>query len=389
MKKLVTLLAVLSFAVGLNANNLKEEIYNSNPSQFDKLVQTLNTIQKEQSEKLAQAYEQKQINKAIKTIFSNKEILKNFNSAVIKDGQIVKLSNAKDADGISFWHEHSSSLQDTPPANTCRVYDPSWDNISYDTPCGMLKYQMTSTSTYANADIRVVGTMLCPAADDVINTINAIDPNVALTTTTGLDPICIYDTLGYSLTKPMFTTFQLVEIIPAFAGYWYNYEFKTPNGIADVPLAHVNDTMNAYSFYPETSYTYDSNPISTLKSGNYIQILSITYRDSANNVYVILKWFNLRVENYYLGDVSVADHNQPAGVNIGFNNREITINLAENINPTNKVYELYDISGRMVDRQNLMGHQTTISMPNVSSGIYVIRVQGKGLSATQKIAFNK
>ena len=388
MKKLVTLLAVLSFAAGLNASNLKEEIYNSNPAQFDKLVQTLNEIQKEQSEKLAQAYEQKQINKAIKAIFSNKEILRNYNSAVVKDGQIVKLSNAKDADGISFWHEHSSSLQDTPPANTCRIYDPSWNNISYDSPCGMLKYQKTSNYyPYANQTPKTITLKTCVDTSAATDAFEAVDPNVNINSL-NVSEYCFTDS-WLTDTSNMFVNNYVITENPHYAGAFNGYDtlFRPDAMGFEFYLTHYNTDP----YYAQTEYSNPNNqPIYTLKSGNYIPLLIISYKDdNQSGKYYVLKWFNLRVENYYLGDVSVAEHNQPAGVNIGFNNREITINLAQEINPTNKVYELYDISGRMVDRQNLMGHQTTISMPNVSSGIYVIRVQGKGLSATQKIAFNK
>ena len=389
MKKLVTLLAVLSFAVGLNANNLKEEIYNSNPEQFDKLVQTLNAIQKEQSEKLAQAYEQKQINKAIKAIFSNKEILRNFNSAVVKDGQIVKLSNAKDADGISFWHEHSSSLQDTPPANTCRVYDPSWGTIANDTPCGLLKYQMTSNSSYANQTPRYIHIRTCIDDPSVISSFEAIDPHVSEYNVDFVENYC-FASSSYTSLMSLFTSNQVIDEYPYYAGAFNgDVTFYRPSGFD----FYVYNSNFVNTFYSQTEFSDPNNnmPIYTLRSGNYIPLLVLPYRDPNDNNkdFYVLKWFNLRVENYYLGDVSVNDHNQPAGVNIGFNNREITINLAETIDPSNKVYELYDISGKMVDRQNLLGHQTTISMPNVSSGIYVIRVQGKNLSATQKIAYNK
>ena len=101
---------------------------------------------------------------------------------------------------------------------------------------------------------------------------------------------------------------------------------------------------------------------------------------SADGFYIILKWLPITVENHYLNDVSVKENDKENLVNIGYNNREITIHLADSVNPTNNYYELYDISGKLVERIKLYSHQTVLSMPKVSSGIYVIRVKGKNLS---------
>ena len=68
--------------------------------------------------------------KALKAIFSDKEILNNYNGAVVKDGEIVELTKANEDNGILFWHEHSPEWQGIIPEGVCRIYDPSWTGIT-------------------------------------------------------------------------------------------------------------------------------------------------------------------------------------------------------------------------------------------------------------------
>lgn len=395
MKKLITVVAVLFFALGLNANTLKEEIYNSNPAQFNQLEQELKNLHnvQVQTEKQQKGLMEQNLNKAIKAVFSNKEIVNNYKYAVVKNGQIIKLSATDDEDGILFWHEHSPNVQDA-QQNVCKIYDPSWENITFDTPCGMLKYQMLANSPYVN-NIDSVKVEFFPYDTELENSINNFNAD---------EPIITPNFQYFHISVPdnpnkiNFYNSQVVTDSIGFAGFIFNNSLYTGEvGFGKYFFQYNPTTVSNY--YRPTEYNI-SNPygqlpgdynVVSLKSGNYIHmlVLSSPYEADPNLAYFIIKWFNLKVENYYLGDVGIQNNTLNRGAKIGFNNREITITLEDSINPTDNVYELYDIGGKLIEKRKLFSHETKISMPQVSNGIYVVRVQGKNLSASKKISFVK
>ena len=299
--------------------------------------------------------------KAIKTILSSKEILKNYNSAVIKDGKIVKLSNEKDADGISFWHEHCPSLQDTLPANTCRIYDPSWEAINdYCTPCGLLKYQMASNSSYANQTPRYV--QLHTYIDDpaVINSFEAIDPQVSQYQ---YNVEFVWENFGiaasfHSSLMSLFTSNQLIYDNPHYAGAFNgDVTFHRPIGFD----FYVYNSNFVNAFYSQTEYSDPNNnrPIYTLRSGNYIPLLIIPYTDPNDNNkdFYVLKWFHLRVENYYLGDVGVENHDaQQAQITVYPNPTADVVNVQLTMNNEQSDHveiQVFDVFGKLLDIVNV------------------------------------
>lgn len=391
MKKLITVVAVLFFALGLNANTLKEEIYNSNPAQFNKLTKELQDLHNVQTEKQQKVLMEQNLNKAIKAVFSNKEIVNNYKYAVVKNGQIIKLSTSDDEDGLLFWHEHSSNVQDAPEAYTCRIENPSWENINYDTACGVIKIQLQANSPYANMNLVAPGVRLYLDTTELESALNNADPDVPGQTFDGLLPQYIYSTSLYNYPGYQ-TSFNNNEVITdslLFAGFVDGTYLYKPLGL----YYKLKSTAIGNTYYrPTENYAQidgSSVNIVTLKSGNYIKLIETGYFDQEYNGYTILRWFKIRVENYYLGDVGIQNNTLNRGAKIGFNNREITITLEDSINPTDNVYELYDIGGKLIERRKLFSHETKISMPQVSNGIYVVRVQGKNLSASKKISFVK
>ena len=338
--------------------------------------------------------------KAIKAIFSDKEILRNFNSAVIKDGKIVKLSNEKDADGISFWHEHCPSFQDTLPANICRIYDPSWEAITYCTPCGLLKYQMASNSSYANQTPLNISLLTCIDDSATINYFEAIDPHVSLYDIEfDYTNYCFANSIHSSLI-PLFTGNQLIYDNPHYVGAFNgNVTFYRPSGTGLEFYVYYSSYLN--TFYSQTEFSNPNDmPIYTLRSGNYIPLLIIVYRDpnENNKKFYVLKWFHLRVENYYLGDVSVENHDaQQAQIAVYPNPTADVVNVQLTMNneqSNNVEIQLFDMFGKMLDvveTQNFASLQTTkIDMSPYANGVYFIKAVSEGnVLAVRKVVKNR
>lgn len=396
MKKIIALVAILSFAVGLNATT-KAEIYNSNQTQFDQLKEELQKLNAAETEKQRQALEREQYNKAIKAVFSSKEIINNYSYAVVKDGNIIKLGRANEDDGILFWHEHSPNIQNPPPAYTCRIYDPSWEGIGLDTPCGILKYQMSPTSPYAGTPNLTGNLSLVKDEQENIDMIEAFPTNTLLYYTPGMEVESNYvyfshcgmtgDPVGVLL-----RSFQEVSDTLIYSGTIRYGNTSYPRIISPLPPWVYYVAIDYHNYYGPTQYQHDGDDVLTLKTGDYISLLTLHYYEGNTPTvirYIILKWFRIRVENYYLDGVGIRDNKAEKGVSIGFNNREISITFEDFLNPANNVYELYDISGKLIDKRKLLSHQTTIAMPNVASGVYVVRVYGKNLSVSKKIAYKK
>lgn len=336
--------------------------------------------------------------KAIKAIFSDKEILRNFNSAVIKDGKIVKLSNEKDADGISFWHEHCPSFQDTLPANICRIYDPSWEAITYCTPCGLLKYQMTSNSSYANQTPRYIHIRTCIDDPSVISSFEAIDPHVSEYNVDFVENYC-FASSSYTSLMSLFTSNQVIDEYPYYAGAFNgDVTFYRPSGFD----FYVYNSNFVNTFYSQTEFSDPNNnmPIYTLRSGNYIPLLVIPYTDPNNNnkSFYVLKWFHLRVENYYLGDVGVENHDaQQAQIAVYPNPTADVVNVQLTMNneqSNNVEIQLFDMFGKMLDveeTQNFASLQTTkIDMSPYANGVYFIKAVSEGnVLAVRKVVKNR
>lgn len=390
MKKLIAVVAVLSFAIGLNAAVSKEDIYNSNPAGFDKVKLELQSLNKAQSIQAKKAFQKEQINKAIKTLLSNKEVLNNANYAVIKNGKIVKSSKANEEDGINFWHEHAAGVENAPAPYTCHIYEPSWENINYNTPCGVLKYQMAPTSPYANIDSITARIIL--VEDSQVNVDNIEDvtsQDIAFSASDFVENIHYPTDHDESLTQ-QFKNFQQVEDIIPFAGYLTDYpavRLYKPVGENSYDIQNAELFNNAYK---ATEYSHEGYPIKTLKSGSYIELLSVYYNATENwwDGYIfVFKWFRVNVENFY--GTGLDNHNQNDLAKIVFDNHQITLTLDEAVNPLQTTYELYDISGKLIDRKGLLSSETKIAMPKVASGTYIVRVKGKNLNLSKKIVFVK
>ena len=398
MKKLIALVAILSFTAGLNANSLKEDIYNSNSAQFDQLKQELQNLNAVQAEKQRKAFIEEQAAKAFKAVFSNKEILRNSNFAIVKDGQIIKTGNNDDEGGILFWHEHSENVPNPPGVNNCVIDDVSWESLNYDTPCGNIKFQMLPTSPFMN-HLNNLDYPRVYLVEDINESILENGFPNGHGTWNDLS-LFVYDqTILISKTEPtILTAFKNNEVITDTvfsAGY-----FSPLNSAATLM---VKPTFPAYGFdnpkldlvknYYTMSYQeYEDNAIYTLKDGSYYQVLRVAhgYPNNWNSFYVMLKWFKINVVNNYLRNLTgIADNNAEERVSIKFNNREISIKLDDSVKPEGKIYELSNISGQLVQRLGLSSHNTKIAMPKVASGTYFIRVYGKDLSVSKKIVYTK
>ena len=392
MKKLIAVVAVLSFAIGLNASNLKEDIYNSNPLQFDNLVKELQDIHNGQVEEFEKAYQKEQTAKAIKAVLADKEILKNYSSAVIKDGVIIKLSRSNEDDGISFWHEHSPNVENA-QQNVCKIYDPSWDNINTDSPCGVTKYQMSENSIYAGSNaLRYANVRLLVNTESVNDFIGSNTSNTEYNLTDRYPTDWLYGYESEGSPAQLLRNFELITDTVGFAGYseelYGTKIFQMPNNSERMFM--LDSFSNVYdTYYAPTEYDHDGNTIFTLRSGTYISMLSIFEKIDGVNIsdscYVILKWFPLTVENYYLGDVSVKENNKNNGAEIGYNNREIKVTFADSVNPKGSVCSVYDMNGRRVLEQALSSQETIIPVPDMAKGAYVIKVLGNKVNATRKI----
>jgi|GEM_PF-3287705 hypothetical protein len=400
MKKIIVLFALISFTVGLNAGITKEEIYNTNPQVFEQLKKDLKDINTIKTDEIKQAYLDKQINDAVKLVLSNKELLKNATYAVIRNGKILKTSASKDADGLSFWHRHNPDVANPPAENTCVITNPVWDNVGlYATndTCGWMSYQLSATSQYNNLPRPLVTPTiyLLPETDD--NVIENLYPGVAydvdLLDIKALGIHYYYDLVSNPQREIPFRNHSIVNDTIAGIVTFYNYNDMTLIDKNTDPFLYTADWDRFNTYYRPTEYSVYNQNIMTLKSGTYIPLLVTGYFMTDNwweGFTVILKWFRVNVENYYLGDVAVEEHNQADLANIIWNNHQIKIELANSVNPANTSYELYDISGRLIKKEYLSSHQTTHNMPTLTaSGVYIIRIKGKNLSLSKKIVFKK
>ena len=399
MKKLLILVALISFTAGLNATVTKDDICNTNPALFKQLKEELKTLNKQQTEKLKKAYVKEQINQAFKLVFSNKEILKNANYAVIRNGKILKVGNSKDVDGLSLWHEHLFSLENPPAENTCEIRDTSWQNIgstAVNNTCGFIYYQLSPDTTYNISRLLPPRLMLLPDMTDP-SEIN----NLYTQATDNVDALhdlsihYYYDTTSSDRLERLQNFESIDDIVAGTVYTQLGSDNMTFIHKGTYPPLYTNnwDRFNLY-YRPTENYTPDtSTNLLTLKSGYYIQLLQTGEYLTENwwdGFTVIFKWLRLKVDNYYLGDVGVEEHNSNNAANITWNNHQIKIDLSESVNPATTTYELYDISGRLIQKELLSSHQTIHNMPTLtSSGIYVIRVKGKNLSLSKKIVFKK
>ncbi len=400
MKKIVVLLAIISFAVGLNAGTMKGEIYNTNPQMFDQLKKDFNTLNQIKKEELKTAYVNKQINDAVKLVFSNKELLKNASYAVVRNGKILKTSNAKDADGLSFWHRHNPDVANPPAENTCVITNPVWDNVSLfaaNDTCGWMSYQLEATSEYNNLPRQLVTPNIFFLPDTNDSTLENLYPDVTYDTSlTDIKALSIhyyYDLVSNPQREIPFRNNLVVNDTIAGIVALYPYQDLTLIDKSTDPFLYTSSWDRFNNYYRPTEYSVFDRNILTLRSGTYIPLLVTGYFMTDNyweGFTVILKWFRVNVQNYYLGDVSITDNNMEDLANIIWNNHQIKIELANAVNPASTTYELYDISGRLIKKEFLSSHETVHNMPALtSSGVYIIRVKGKNLSLSKKIVFKK
>lgn len=402
MKKLIALMCLFSFTVGLNATITKEELYNASPAQFDQLKRELNTLNAKETEKLKKSFENKEINEAVKAIFSNKDILKNNNYALIRNGKIIKIGNAKDADGISFWHIPEASLAN-PVENTCVINDPQWSSDGSSDMCGHLAYKMDQTSPYASLTERLKTPQIYLLPDMQFSDIEALFPDEIASTdqTNALDALSINVTID-SETHPAretaFESFQTVyDTTPALGWIDINTQYNTIYLYKPMAPKHKifsEDKISAY--YRETEFIHPNPsiaaPIYTLKSGNYMQLFMLAYNATDNwweGQYILFKWINVRVENYYLGDVGINNYTLNDCAKISWNNHLVSIDFEDVINPKTVTYELYDIAGKLIQTRSLSSHHSVISVPAVANGIYIVRVRGKNLDLSKRISIVK
>ena len=335
--------------------------------------------------------------KAIKAIFSDKEILNNYNGAVVKDGKIVEFTKANEDNGILFWHDYDSNGSNDSEPCTCRIYNPSWENINYD-PCGMFKFQMLPTSTYANQTPQNI--ILNIAVDNLstINSIEEVDPEVSYYSADIDLSNVFFASSNMTPVVTLFTSNQLIYDNPPYAGAFNgDVTFNRPSGMGfQFYVYHDLDLYYSLTEY----YSPNNQPIYTLRSGNYIAILWITYRDPNNNnkkIY-ILKWFRWRVENYYLGDVGVENHDtQQAQIAVYPNPTADVVNVQLTMNneqSNNVEIQLFDMFGKMLDvveTQNFASLQTTkIDMSPYANGVYFIKAVSEGnVLAVRKVVKNR
>lgn len=396
MKKTIALLALVSFAVGLNATLTKEELYKVNPTQFKQLKQELSTLNTNQTEQQKQAFINKQITEAVKAVLLNKEILKNSNYALVKNGQIIKTGKAADAQGVYFWHEFSSDLENPPAENTCVINNGTWEEGYANSTCGMIKYRMDSNSPFASVteQLNVPGLYLLPDLEftDVENIIpNDIVYQEGQSALAALAINISSDPSANPAREVEFESFQTVTDSPAAIGY-INPSYTDTLVKPILPWHKFYDMDKFTTYYKDTeNVNAGGNTLYTLKSGNYLQLLVLTYNVSEywwDGQYIFFKWFKLKVENNYL-DVAVDDYTLNNAAKITWNNNLINIELEDSINPAQTTYELYDISGKMIQRRNLNSNNTTIYVPSVSNGIYFVRLLGKNLNLSKKIVIKK
>ena len=330
--------------------------------------------------------------KALKAIFSDKEILNNYNGAVVKDGEIVELTRANEDNGILFWHEHSPEWQDIIPAGVCRIYDPSWENITMESPAGVLKFQLLPTSPYANQAPKTITLHLGVNSPEAINAFEAVDPTVP---NNGLNvsEYCFTDSWLTDVSN-MFVHNYVITENPHYAGAFdgYNTYFR-PSGMG---FEFYSTHYSTDPYYAQTEYSNPNNqPIYTLRSGNYIPLLIISYKDdNQSGKYYVLKWFNLRVENYYLGDVGVENHDaQQEQMTVYPNPTTGIVNVQcamNNEQLEGGEIQVFDVYGR---RLSVVGTRCTtslqtiqIDLSNYATGIYLVKlVNGGRVMTTGKV----
>ena len=407
MKKIAVILALLSFTFALNATITKEDIYNANPTQFEELKKELASLNKEQSEQLKKVYLEKELQKAFKTIFSDKNILQKYNYAVIENGKIVKLSDRDNEDGVLFWHEHSPALENPLPDNYCLINEPSWENTNLDSPCGVLKYQMTAQSPYnqfTNWHAPIVYLLIRDSdaymanVDEYYNSHDTF--SMGFCDTLASQSYHFYVDIQDPNPQRLIDLLnnQVVTDVVASSGYTYTPEgtqmlYMVKPYSPQMLLMPLGSSVLDHGYSITEFLSPTNETLYSLKTGNYIQAL-ILRRPLGEEWWevfqIVLKWFNIDVKNAYLdGDVGIEENNKTPLAQINWDNKQITINLEDSVNPETTTYTIYGVNGKLIKKGKLHSQTTTLNMPFVASGVYVIKVQGKDFSVNKKISFVK
>lgn len=399
MKKFLTLVALISFAVGLNAAITQEDIYKTNPNLVNQLKKELTEIENKETEKLKKAYVKDQINKAIKKIFSDKNLLKNAKYAVIRNGQIIKTGTRDEEDGLSFWHRHNPAVENPPEENVCVITEPTWENAALDSQhntCGWLSYQLSENSPYNDLEhpLSVPEIYLLPDTEDSV--IANLYPDVSYDPTLlDLRNLAIhryYDLSEFPERETPFRNHLIIDDTMAGTVEIYNLFGEDTIYKNTMPLLTTNDWDLFNAYYDTTEYYEEGQQLLTLKSGVYTPVLVTGYLMGENwwdGITVILKWLRVRVDNHYLDGDAVEEHSKKNPANITWNDQEIKIDIDDSINVRNAAYAVYDMSGRLIKRSPVESNHKVINKRDITQtpGIYLFNIRGTNLSLSEKIRF--
>lgn len=399
MKKFLTLVALISFAVGLNATVTQEDIYKTNPAMLNQLKKEFTEIKNNETEKLKKAYVKDQINEAVKKIFSDKNLLKNFSYAVIRNGQIIKTGTRDEEDGLSFWHRHNPSVANPPEENVCLITEPTWENAALDSQhntCGWLSYQLSEESPYNNPEINLFAPDIYLLPDTEDSVIANLYPDVfydpEFLDLRNLTIHYYYDLSDSPEREAPFKNHLIIDDTMAGTVEIYNLFGEDTIYKNTMPLLTTNnwDLFNAY--YDTTLNYEEGRQLLTLKSGVYTPVLVTGYFMGDHwwdGITVILKWLRVSVNNHYLDGDAVEEHSQKNPTNITWNDQEIKIDIDDSVNVKNAAYAVYDMSGRLIKRCQVESNHKIINKRDITQtpGVYIFNISGTNISLSEKIRF--
>lgn len=148
--------------------------------------------------------------------------------------------------------------------------------------------------------------------------------------------------------------------------------------------------VNSYGYYLTGDTAYLHRAVECMK---VLASLSNIYKDFAS------EYRNVSLATFYFGDSSVvpAEKKSPSlsledGLTVFPNpfNPEITITLEGDLDKAASL-KVYDLSGRLVEEltARVNGGKVTWRKPGLASGIYVIRVEGAGISIARRIILSR
>ena len=351
------------------------------------------------------AFIQEQKKKAFNAVFLNRNVVNDYSSAVVKNGEILNLSKSKDDDGLSFWHRHDPSISNPPEDYTCVITDPSWENMGWsatNNTCGWTSFQLAETSIYDADTLLIPNIYLFPDMIDygLFDSINSNDVYNNLDQLGNMSIHFYYDHTSHPEREEPFRNHECVnEIVP---GVVYSYNSNLTSGIyinARTSIDYATEDWDRFfEYYRPTEYFVNNNYASphllTLKSGEYIFVLETGYYLGEywwEGMAVILKWFKVRVENYYLNDVGVSDYTNNGISIITYPNP--TSNIV-NIQTTEQpplitTINLFDIYGKLLQSVPVTNENTILDLSRYAPGVYFVKAVADGKTvAVRKIVRN-